>query len=93
MGLAPMVVDDVYAFIRRLAGEGISLLVVEQYVDRIKRFADHIYLMRNGEIRFSGAPQELESEEAVLGHYLGAALHEQHADASTHRAHGQFGQR
>ena len=76
MGLAPIVVDEVYAFIRRLAGEGISLLVVEQYVDRVRRFADHIYLMRSGEIRFSGPPDELGSDEDILGHYLGAALHE-----------------
>ncbi|MET0954060.1 MAG: ABC transporter ATP-binding protein [Aeromicrobium sp.] len=76
MGLAPLIVDEVYAFIRRLAEEGISLLMVEQYVDRVRRFADHIYLMRSGEIRFSGTPDELGSEEDILGHYLGAALQE-----------------
>jgi branched-chain amino acid transport system ATP-binding protein len=76
MGLAPLIVDEVYAFIRRLAAEGISLLMVEQYVDRVRRFADHIYLMRSGEIRFSGTPDELGSEEDILGHYLGAALQE-----------------
>ena len=76
MGLAPLIVDEVYAFIRRLAEEGISLLMVEQYVDRVRRFADHIYLMRSGEIRFSGTPEELGSEEDILGHYLGAALQE-----------------
>ena len=76
MGLAPLIVDEVYAFIRRLAGEGISLLVVEQYVDRVRRVADHIYLMRSGEVRFSGPPDQLGSDEDILGHYLGAALHE-----------------
>lgn len=76
MGLAPLIVDEVYAFIRRLAADGISLLVVEQYVDRVRRFADHIYLMRSGEIRFSGPPDELGSDEDILGHYLGAALQE-----------------
>lgn len=76
MGLAPLIVDEVYAFIGRLAGEGISLLVVEQYVDRVRRFADHIYLMRNGEVRFSGPPDQLGSDEEILGHYLGAALQE-----------------
>ncbi|RLV47460.1 ABC transporter ATP-binding protein [Nocardioides mangrovicus] len=76
MGLAPLIVDEVYAFIRRLAGEGISLLVVEQYVDRVRRFADHIYLMRSGAIRFSGPPDQLGSDEDILGHYLGAALQE-----------------
>jgi branched-chain amino acid transport system ATP-binding protein len=76
MGLAPLIVDEVYEFIQRLAREGTSLLVVEQYVDRIRAVADHIYLMRSGEIRFSGKPTELQSEEAILGHYLGSALAE-----------------
>jgi branched-chain amino acid transport system ATP-binding protein len=76
MGLAPLIVDQVYAFIRRLTEEGISLLIVEQYVDRVRRFADHVYLMRSGQIQFSGPPGELGSEEEVLGHYLGAALQE-----------------
>lgn len=74
MGLAPIIVDEVYAFIGRLASEGISLLIVEQYVERVMRVADHIYLMRNGSIRFSGKPQELTSEEEILGHYLGSEL-------------------
>jgi branched-chain amino acid transport system ATP-binding protein len=74
MGLAPLIVDEVYAFIRKIADEGIALVMVEQYVDRVRRFADHIFLMRNGEIRFSGTPEELGSEEEILGHYLGTAL-------------------
>lgn len=74
MGLAPLIVDEVYAFIRRLAETGISLLIVEQYVDRVRRFADHIYLMRGGEIRHSGTPDQLGSEADILGHYLGTAL-------------------
>ena len=44
MGLAPLVVDAVYAFMHRLKDEGISLLIVEQYVDRVLQFADRIFL-------------------------------------------------
>jgi branched-chain amino acid transport system ATP-binding protein len=73
MGLAPMIVDDVYAFVRRLAADGISLLIVEQYVHRVSEFADHVYLLRNGRVIFSGAPGNLGSQEEILGHYLGAA--------------------
>jgi branched-chain amino acid transport system ATP-binding protein len=74
MGLAPLVVDEVYRFIYRLAGEGISLLIVEQYIGRVQRFADQAYLLRNGRVSFSGAPDQLGSEEEILGHYLGAAI-------------------
>jgi branched-chain amino acid transport system ATP-binding protein len=73
MGLAPMIVDDVYAFMRRLAADGISLLIVEQYVHRVSEFADHVYLLRNGRVTFSGPPGDLGSQEEILGHYLGAA--------------------
>jgi branched-chain amino acid transport system ATP-binding protein len=73
MGLGPMIVDDVYAFMRRLAADGISLLIVEQYVQRISEFADHIYLLRNGRVTFSGPPGDLGSQEEILGHYLGSA--------------------
>jgi branched-chain amino acid transport system ATP-binding protein len=73
MGLAPMIVDDVYAFMRRLAADGISLLVVEQYVQRISELADHVYLLRNGRVTFSGPPGNLGSQEEILGHYLGSA--------------------
>jgi branched-chain amino acid transport system ATP-binding protein len=72
MGLAPMIVDDVYAFMRRLAADGISLLIVEQYVHRVSEFADHVYLLRNGRVTFSGPPGDLGSQEQILGHYLGA---------------------
>ena len=76
MGLAPIVVDEVYAFIARLVATGVSLLIVEQYVERVLRVADHVHLMRNGSIRWSGTPHDLTSEEDILGHYLGAALDE-----------------
>ncbi|SHH04231.1 amino acid/amide ABC transporter ATP-binding protein 2, HAAT family [Jatrophihabitans endophyticus] len=74
MGLAPLIVDDVYAFVRRIAAEGIALLIVEQYVNRIREFADRVHLLRGGRISFSGTADELGSDEEILGHYLGATL-------------------
>jgi len=72
MGLAPLVVDEVYAFVRRLATRGTSLLLVEQYVDRVRAVADHVHLLRTGQIRFSGPPDRLGTDEEVLEHYLGS---------------------
>ena len=73
MGLAPTIVDGVYSFMRRLAADGISLLIVEQYLRRISEFADHVYILRRGRVTFSGPADHLGGEEEILGHYLGSA--------------------
>ena len=71
MGLAPKIVDDIFAFIGLLASTGASLLLVEQYVSRALELADHVYVMSRGRLTFSGPPAELD-EENVLAGYLGA---------------------
>jgi branched-chain amino acid transport system ATP-binding protein len=70
MGLAPKIVDDIFAFIALLARTGASLLLVEQYVARALELADHVYVLSRGRITFSGPPAELD-EENVLAGYLG----------------------
>jgi branched-chain amino acid transport system ATP-binding protein len=70
MGLAPKIVDDIFAFIERLARTGASLLLVEQYVTRALALADHVYVLNRGRVTFSGAPSEVD-EENVLAGYLG----------------------
>jgi branched-chain amino acid transport system ATP-binding protein len=72
MGLAPKVVDDIFAFIGLLASTGASLLLVEQYVTRALELADHVYVMSRGRVTFSGPPADLD-EENVLAGYLGSA--------------------
>jgi branched-chain amino acid transport system ATP-binding protein len=72
MGLAPKIVDDIFAFITLLARTGASLLLVEQYVSRALELADHVYVMSRGRITFSGPPTDLD-EENVLAGYLGNA--------------------
>lgn len=71
MGLAPKVVDEIFDFLGRLAGEGVSLLLVEQYVTRALAAADFVYLLNRGEITFVGEPSEL-SDEDVFASYVGA---------------------
>ena len=73
MGLAPLVVDEIFAFIDRLARTGASLLLVEQYVTRALALADHVYVLSRGRITFDGPPSELR-EENVLAGYLGAGV-------------------
>jgi branched-chain amino acid transport system ATP-binding protein len=70
MGLAPKIVDDIFAFIERLAQTGASLLLVEQYVTRALELADHVYVLNRGRVTFSGPPSELDEENVFAG-YLG----------------------
>jgi branched-chain amino acid transport system ATP-binding protein len=71
MGLAPAIVDEIFAFLDRLAAEGAALLLVEQYVTRALASANYVYLLNKGEVSFAGEPTELDDED-VFRSYLGA---------------------
>jgi branched-chain amino acid transport system ATP-binding protein len=70
MGLAPIIVDEIFAFLDRIRAEGVSLLVVEQYVNKVLAIADYVYILGRGEVIFAGDTAELAGED-VFGHYLG----------------------
>jgi branched-chain amino acid transport system ATP-binding protein len=71
MGLAPVVVDEIFAFLDLLASEGSSLLLVEQYVTRALAVADFVYLLNRGRVSFVGEPTELEGSD-IFKEYVGA---------------------
>ena len=71
MGLAPVVVDQLYEFLQKLVDEGSSLLLVEQYVSRALAAADLICVMTKGSVVFAGPPSEVGDD--IFEHYLGAA--------------------
>jgi branched-chain amino acid transport system ATP-binding protein len=73
MGLAPILVSEVFAAIRRLADMGTTLLIVEQYVQRALEIADEICLLDRGTVSFFGPPSALD-EEALVGHYLASRV-------------------
>ena len=70
MGLAPIIVDEIFESLKVLARAGVSLLLVEQYVKRALALADRVYLLNRGEISFAGTPSELDEAE-LTGRYLG----------------------
>jgi branched-chain amino acid transport system ATP-binding protein len=72
MGLAPIIVDEIFEFLHRLAAGGASLLLVEQYVTKALGLADYVYLLQKGEIVFAGEPGELDGED-LFARYLGHA--------------------
>lgn len=69
MGLAPMVVAQLYEEVRAIAATGVSVLVVEQFARTVLGVADHAVLLVHGEVRAVGTPDEIESE--LTGAYLG----------------------
>jgi branched-chain amino acid transport system ATP-binding protein len=70
MGLAPVVVDQIFEVIGRLCAQGRSLLLVEQYVDRVLDIADYVYLLHKGEVVLVGEPDQCRRSE-LFDRYLG----------------------
>ncbi|HEV8626414.1 MAG TPA: ABC transporter ATP-binding protein [Acidimicrobiia bacterium] len=71
MGLAPSIVDDIFAFLGRLVAGGAALLLVEQYVERALELAQYVYILRQGEMAFAGEPAEL-ADADIFAHYVDA---------------------
>ena len=71
VGLAPMVVAEIFAIIRQLHAEGVSLFVVEQNAHMALKVAQHFYLMEQGRVSFSGTPGELADDDVIQRAYLG----------------------
>ncbi|WP_051182021.1 ABC transporter ATP-binding protein [Nocardia vinacea] len=70
MGLAPRIVDEIFAALHELAERGIAMLLVEQYVTRAMEMADAVVLLNKGVVTYDGPPGELDEEEVLRG-YLG----------------------
>jgi branched-chain amino acid transport system ATP-binding protein len=71
MGLAPVIVQEVFRTIERLKAEGMTMLLVEQFARAALEVADHAYVMERGRIAVEGTPAELSRDERVLAAYLG----------------------
>ncbi|MGQ9476472.1 MAG: ABC transporter ATP-binding protein [Actinomycetota bacterium] len=72
MGLAPMVIRDIFSCLKRLHEEGLTILLVEQDAQIALSISDYAYVMRAGKIRLEGESSELLKSEDVLKLYLGA---------------------
>lgn len=71
LGLAPVVVNDVFDMLRRLAGQGLTMLIAEQNVQRTLEMADYAYVLENGQVRSEGEGRELIGDASVKQAYLG----------------------
>ncbi len=71
LGLAPIVIDQIYEVLASLKRAGDTLLIVEENTSRIAGLADHVELLDNGRIIWRGAPAELAMRPEIVETYLG----------------------
>jgi branched-chain amino acid transport system ATP-binding protein len=71
MGLAPILVDEVFKIISRLKSEGTTMLLVEQFAAAALNVADYGYVLENGTIKVHGPAAQLKNDPAVIAAYLG----------------------
>jgi branched-chain amino acid transport system ATP-binding protein len=88
LGLAPKVVDEVFAGIARFRDQGTAVVLVEQYVHRSLALADHAVVLDRGSVAFGGAAAELDADE-VGARYLGAPAVSRRSRRASARSRGR----
>ena len=71
LGLAPIIVADIFRTIGELRAAGVSVLLVEQNAQAALKIADRAYVMELGEFVLSGSVQEIAANSRVAASYLG----------------------
>jgi len=71
LGLAPLLVEEMFALVARLNGEGLAILLVEQNVAQSLEIARRAYVLENGACAFHGTPAELLARPELKRAYLG----------------------
>lgn len=71
LGLAPLIVKEIFAVIRALKAQGVTIVLVEQMANQALKIADRAYVLKNGDITTSGLARELLADPAVRQAYLG----------------------
>jgi branched-chain amino acid transport system ATP-binding protein len=75
LGLAPLVVREIFRIIERLRQSGVSILLIEQNARAALEVADHGYVLETGAIALEGPAAQLADDPRVIETYLGAAKH------------------
>jgi branched-chain amino acid transport system ATP-binding protein len=71
LGLAPLVVSEIFRIVKELNAEGMTVLVVEQNANIALQAADEAYVLEVGKVVLSGPSQELQEHESIRKSYLG----------------------
>ena len=73
LGLAPLVVKEIFRTIEKLRATGVTILLVEQNAHAALKVSDHGYVLEMGEIALEGPAEQLANDSRVIDTYLGAA--------------------
>jgi branched-chain amino acid transport system ATP-binding protein len=73
MGLAPILVEEVFKIISQLKAQGVTMLLVEQFAAAALNVADYGYVLENGKISVHGEAENLKNDPAVTAAYLGGS--------------------
>jgi branched-chain amino acid transport system ATP-binding protein len=73
LGLAPLIVEEIFAIVTELNRDGTTIFLVEQNAHLALKVAHHFYLMEQGRVTFSGSPGALAEDEVIRRAYLGSA--------------------
>jgi branched-chain amino acid transport system ATP-binding protein len=73
LGLAPLVVEEIFRIVTELHKDGTSIFLVEQNAHMALKVAQHFYLMEQGKVSFSGTPGALAEDEVIRRAYLGSS--------------------
>ena len=65
-GLAPMIVARLVPVIRRIAAEGVGVLLIEQFTQLALALSDHVYVMSRGRVSYDGGPEKLRTDPDIL---------------------------
>lgn len=71
LGLAPLIVRDIFNIIKEINKQGVTILLIEQNANMALRIADQGYVLETGRISLSGTGRELLADESVKAAYLG----------------------
>lgn len=71
LGLAPLVIKDIFAIIQKIAAEGVNILLIEQNAKAALEISDYAYVMETGVITMAGPGKALMNDPRVQQAYLG----------------------
>ena len=77
LGLAPLIVQEIFTIVRALRQEGVSILLIEQNARAALDSSDYGYVLETGEIALAGPAHELARDPRVRATYLGSGVHDE----------------
>ncbi len=69
LGLAPIIIKDIYGALPGIKAEGVSLLIVEQDINQALEIADRVYCFQEGKISLTGKPEDLTKEQIAAAYF------------------------